>query len=243
MSFAALATVSKMRTASAAEKLIALAYADRHNEETGCAYPSLKWLCEFSSLNRKTVIAAVQRLEAAGFLADTGDRQGDTNQIKVYRLNLETVPKPEPSQKRNGSKSGTVPKTDGKQSQKRDPEPIREPITPVISNEITSPQIEIPIGDEPEPPVTPDEALEAWNITAGANGLPKARMTDQRRRRLKVLIRQHSIEDFTEAIRAVPRSPFLLGENSRAWRADFDFFLRPSSFTKLIEGSYDRATH
>lgn len=119
MSFAALAAVSKMRAASAAEKLVALAYADRHNEETGCAYPSLSWLCEFSSLNRKTVIAAVMRLEAAGLLTDTGDRRGETRQIKVYRLNLETVPKTEPSLKRNSTEKCA------KQSQKRDTDTVR----------------------------------------------------------------------------------------------------------------------
>lgn len=113
-----------MRANSAAEKLVALAYADRHNEETGSAYPSLAWLCEFSSLNRKTVIAAVMRLEAIGFLTDTGERRGDTRQIKVYRLNLETVPEAERFQKRNGTEKGA------KQSQKRDTEPVRTGSSP-----------------------------------------------------------------------------------------------------------------
>lgn len=122
MSFAALAIISKMHMDSAAEKLIALGYADRHNEEDGCAYPSLGWLCEFSSLNRKTVIAVVAKLEASGLLTDTGDRQGKTGQIKVYRINLETVPKTEQFQKRNSSTFSA------KESQKRDTDTIREPI-------------------------------------------------------------------------------------------------------------------
>jgi hypothetical protein len=133
MSFAALAAVSKMRADSAAEKLVALAYADRHNEETGCAYPSIAWLCEFSSLNRKTVIAAVLRLEKAGLLTDTGERQGSTRQIKVYRLNLESIPKAEPSQKRNRTGKGTVPKTAPEQSQKRDTDTVMEPVSPEAS--------------------------------------------------------------------------------------------------------------
>lgn len=122
MSFAALAAVSKMHFGSAAEKLIALAYADRHNEETGCAYPSLAWLGEFSSLNRKTVIAVVARLEAIGLLSDSGNREGRTGQIKVYRVNLETVPKTEPTQKRNSSDFSR------KESQKRDTDTVKEPV-------------------------------------------------------------------------------------------------------------------
>lgn len=122
MSFTALAIVSKMHFGSAAEKLIALAYAERHNEETGCAYPSLAWLAEFSSLNRKTVISVVGRLEAHGLLTDTGKREGRTGQIKVYRVDLETVPKAEPSQKRNSSNFS------GKESQKRDTDTVKEPV-------------------------------------------------------------------------------------------------------------------
>jgi hypothetical protein len=125
MSFLALAWASKYRASSAAMKLVLLAFADRHNEETGCAYPSIAWLCEFSSLNRKTVIAAIDKLETVGVLADTGDRVGGTKQVKVYRLTMAksaesgTVPKMEQSLNRNGSENG------GKQSQKRDTDSVR----------------------------------------------------------------------------------------------------------------------
>lgn len=124
MSFAALAWAAKVRTEKAAEKLILLAYADLHSEKTGHAFPSLKWLEEFSSLNRKTVIAAVERLEATGLLTDTGERAGSTKQIKVYRVNLGTEPKTEQFQKRNR------PGLSGKQSQIRDTEPTKEPTSP-----------------------------------------------------------------------------------------------------------------
>jgi hypothetical protein len=109
------------------------------------------------------------------------------------------------------------------------------PDSPKISNEI-SPQIsEKPNGQG----LKPDHVLEAWNDMAGRVGLPKAKMTPERRRKLAVRIRQHAIEDFTEAISAIERSPFLRGENDRAWRPNFDFLLQPTSFTKLIEGTYD----
>ena len=95
-----------------------------------------------------------------------------------------------------------------------------------------------PIDDRPVS-LEPEHVVEAWNETAERLGLPKARLTPQRRRLLKTRIREHPIEDFTEAIAAIERSPFLRGDNPRAWRADFDFLLQPKSFTKLIEGSYD----
>lgn len=154
-----------MRAASAAEKLVALAYADRHNEETGCAYPSLAWLCEFSSLNRKTVIAAVMRLEAAGFLTDTGERRGETRQIKVYRLHLETVPKSEPSQKRNSTEKVA------KQSQKRDTDTVR-----TSSSKKASPSQK----SARAPKATPFRMPEDWKPTRFADGTVAREVIDRR---------------------------------------------------------------
>lgn len=89
----------------------------------------------------------------------------------------------------------------------------------------------------------PEHVVEAWNEMAGRKGLPKAKLTPERRRKLQSRIKQHSVEDFTEAIAAIERSQFLLGENERGWRADLDFLLQPKSFTRLIEGSYDGTAH
>lgn len=121
MSWGALAWAAKRKVDRAADKLILLALAERHNEEADLAYPSVAWLAEFSSLDRKTVIASLGRLETIGLISDSGERFGKTNQVKAYRLHLETVPKAEQSQKRNSSE---IP---AKQSQKRDTEPSKEP--------------------------------------------------------------------------------------------------------------------
>ncbi len=99
---------------------------------------------------------------------------------------------------------------------------------------------ELSEAEASSPALQPEHVVEAWNDMAGRCGLPKAKLTPPRRRALTSRIRQHTISDFTEAIGAVERSPFLLGENDRAWRADFDFLLQPKSFIRLIEGSYDR---
>jgi len=238
MSFAALAAVSRMRAGSAAEKLVALAYADRHNEESGCAYPSLAWLCEFSSLNRKTVIAAVIRLEQAGFLTDTGERQGNTRQIKVYRLNLESIPKAEPYQKRNGTKAGTVPKTASEQSQKRDTDTVMEPISPTVSTKPTE-------SDAQTARLSVDEFEEGWKTLAAELGLPtiRGKLTGKRRQAFIARSRDHPVQDWVEAFDRIRRSPFLRGETGNWAGANVSFLLRPDSITKILEGNYDRTTH
>ena len=132
MSFKALAWAVEREVPHAADKLVLLGLADRHNEEAGAAYPSIEWLTRFGSLDRKTVITALQRLEASGLIGDTGRRTGRTKQVKLYALALDgkSIPKTEPlgeaekqSQKRNSSVFSP------KQSQKRDTEPVKEPST------------------------------------------------------------------------------------------------------------------
>lgn len=230
MSWQALAWAAKQRVARAADKLILIAYAERCNDETGCAYPSLAWLEEFSSLDRKTVVESIKRLCSAKLIEDTGERAGRTKQVKIYRVLFGTVPKTEPSQKRNSSVFPV------KQSQKRNPEPSREPIPQealLLSGDSADASVDT------SPPLKPEHVVEAWNEMAGRTGNPKAKLTPERRRKLLVRLRVCTIEEFTEAILAVERSSFLRGENDRGWRANFDFLLQPSSFTKLIEGSYD----
>lgn len=114
MSFDALAWAAKQSPGSSGSKLVLLGLAECAHRKTGLAFPSLAELVEFSSLDRKSVISNLDKLEAAGFIADTGKRVGRTGQIKVYILNMERVPEAEPSQNRNdsdfsakGSENGT----------------------------------------------------------------------------------------------------------------------------------------
>lgn len=97
-----------------------------------------------------------------------------------------------------------------------------------ISNEIPAP-IE----------VKPEHVVEVWNDLAAKHGLALVKkLTPERRRKLQTFVRRHSIDDITEAIAAIPRSPFLLGQNQRGWQASFDWFLEPRNLTKLTEGTY-----
>lgn len=231
MSWQALAWAAKQRVACAADKLILIAYAERCNDETGCAYPSLAWLEEFSSLDRKTVVKSIKRLCSAKLIEDTGERAGRTKQVKIYRVLFGTVPKTEPPQKRNSS---VFP---GKETQKRNPEPSREPIPQealLLSGESADAGVAPPIR------ATPEQVVEAFNAMAARAGLSKMiKFTTERRRKLQARLRDSTIDEFTEAICAIERSSFCRGENDRGWRADFDFLLQPKSFARLIEGAYD----
>lgn len=161
MSWETQSWAAKQRPGSASAKLVLLGLASC-SDANHCAFPSIQWLCDFSDLNRKTVIAALQRLEDGMFpmIRDTGERRGRTSQVKVYRLAAaeqgapadpasdsaprpangpaQTVPKAEQSQKRNSSGFS------GKQSQNRDTEPYSNLITPLSAKADSPPLCEKP---------------------------------------------------------------------------------------------------
>jgi hypothetical protein len=83
-------------------KFVLVSLGDNATED-GMAWPSLAALCKKTGQDRKTVISSLDRLEAAGFLSDSGQRRGGTGQVKVYRFNFD---------RQNSTENGTVPKTE-----------------------------------------------------------------------------------------------------------------------------------
>lgn len=177
------------------------------------------------SLNAATIEILIGKGLSAQDLLDVAR----ATEVKADRTNAER-------QARHRRKRNAVTVTDA---------PLNESISkPVSSEPEGSPETPpAPNGSGKPIEISPEHVIEAWNIMAGEAGVPKARMTDERKRKLRSFVRRHSIDDITEAIWAVPRSSFLCGENDRGWKAGIDFLLQPSSFTKLIEGTYDRSTH
>jgi hypothetical protein len=158
MSWETQSWAAKQRPGSASAKLVLLGLASCADANHR-AFPSVQWLCDFSDLNRKTVIAAIQRLEDGMFplIEDTGERRGRTGQVKVYRLAAadagassdpasETVPEPEQFQKRNSSGSGS------KQSQKRDTEPVSNLLPPLTAKAVKTPAPDFDNGSDREEP-------------------------------------------------------------------------------------------
>lgn len=149
---------------SSSAKLVLLVYANFANER-GWAYPSTQTVARLSSLNPKTARAAIDALERAHLLIDTGKRTGLTGQVKVYQLGLESLPKPDALRQeaandaaqpagvgRTAHVSERGPKTDalsvdrkapvftGKGSQNRDAEPLTGTTTPEDASASSAPK-------------------------------------------------------------------------------------------------------
>ena len=81
--------------------------------------------------------------------------------------------------------------------------------------------------------------VEKWNVMCRLVGLPTIfKITDQRRIAIKKRLEEYSAEKIEEVFNLVSKSAFLLGENDRGWKADFDFVMNKSKFPKILEGSY-----
>lgn len=107
--------------------------------------------------------------------------------------------------------------------------------------EVIEPKGSCASGDAPAFAV--NDFVEAWNETAEACGLSKIRkLTDARKRAFTVRRREYpDIADWQSAFRCLRENKWMHGDNRNGWRADPDFFLKTSSFTKLVEGQYGQA--
>lgn len=63
-------------------------------------------------------------------------------------------------------------------------------------------------------------------------------LNNQRKGFLRARLGEFGQEKVIQAFRMAGESDFLNGKNDRAWKADFEWILRPSNFLKILEGKY-----
>ena len=83
---------------------------------------------------------------------------------------------------------------------------------------------------------------EAQEIIDAFNEAMKkqSRLTDSRKKKIRTRLKEKWWRDnWQSAITRAAQSPFLRGESDGGWAADIDWFLRPDSATKILEGNYD----
>ena len=84
------------------------------------------------------------------------------------------------------------------------------------------------------------DGLMGYYNTTFRGKLPAIKtVTDTRKKAVRARIAQYGKESIVEAFRNVLASPFLLGDNDRSWRADFDWIFKPANYTKILEQRYN----
>lgn len=94
-----------------------------------------------------------------------------------------------------------------------------------------------------EPPDEVQLAFDAWNATASACGLPRAKTLDENRRRaIRKRLEAGGIDLWREALTAIEVSAFLRGlrpgGDGRIFKADLTFVCQAKSFQRLVDGGY-----
>ena len=84
--------------------------------------------------------------------------------------------------------------------------------------------------------------IDKWN-TVSINKIKGIKPNTQRYSMLKERLKEYGEDSVIEAIDNVGKSSFLKGRNNRNWTIDFDWFVRPNNFPKVLEGRYaDKTT-
>jgi len=64
-------------------------------------------------------------------------------------------------------------------------------------------------------------------------------LTQAREKKLKNILKQcENVDEFKDVLKKIKDSPFLLGNNDRGWRVNFDWLLNTNNFIKIKENSY-----
>lgn len=87
------------------------------------------------------------------------------------------------------------------------------------------------------------EVIDMYNDICSLR-LPKViKVSDARRRRIKSRFADgYTIEDFRTLFKTAVETPFLCGENSRNWAANFDWLIEPGNMLKVLEGNYSTSS-
>jgi hypothetical protein len=86
------------------------------------------------------------------------------------------------------------------------------------------------------PELPHQEIVTEFNATFGT----ACRLTSNRRKSMQARWRdEHWRNHWREALQRAGPSAFLRGANDRGWVIDLEFFLRPDTVTKILEGKYD----
>jgi hypothetical protein len=155
----------------------------------------------------------------------------EANRLKAQRF-----------RKRNRDVTDTSPLRNGVRNQK---------VTEIVPSERTVEDSTVPTVQNkqittPAPTAAPASVAAHDLFISAWKGLPEtfpkiAVWTKKRATAFKERIKDpHFRDNWAAGLERMKSSLFCQGHNDRGWKADIDFFLRPDTLAKILEGKYDR---
>jgi hypothetical protein len=212
---------------SATRKLVLLCLCNNSGAE-GEVFQSVITISQATGLKDDTVRAALAALLEEGFIVDTGQRRGATQQIKVFQL-------PEEARSSKGPRNGGSSKGprnggsyQGKVGERWGEGPEKTPENGELPN-----ILKIEKGTK-----SAEVVVSYWNSKA-PNIKEVQAVAGERERSLRARMNEpFFLANWQAAIDRIAESDFCTGRNDRGWVADFDFFVRPETVIKVMEGKY-----
>lgn len=169
--------------------------------------------------------------------------------VKILEdLKLLTVVRTDPVGTRSGDglhitlQDKTLPNTSSADSEPT--LPLLEPVTPNAAQERTYDPDHETVVTKPKATELPRLA-QLWNEKRHPDLGAVILANGTRRRAAVARMKEHPSEQFwIDAIKRVSESDFCLGkvtpkDGGRPWKANFDWFVRPDTIAKILEGQYD----
>lgn len=172
---------------------------------------SIAFLAKGFGMTEKGVRVVIQKLEKLGMVGVQGASRGTIITICNYEK-YQTFQKPEGERK--GNRRANEGRAEG--DNKKEVSKVKE------DKELIA------------------EAVSGWNDLASRVGLSACqKVTDGRKSALMARLKDAGgIEGWKAALEKIESSDFCTGKKT-TWKANIDFVLQESSFTKLMEGAYD----
>lgn len=240
MSVDAVAWAYKQKIKSSV-KFVLVTLCDFANER-GRLWPSIATICERTCQDRKTVMSAIDELVRQGCLIDTGERKGDTKQVKVYEickkdLSINSTKNGivKEYQKRNSTKNGTVPNFPVKStvfpmkeyqiSHERVPnlvhgtyiEPLDEPLDE--PSDIRQVSENLPVIASPQPVENRKNEVDVvFNHWKEVMHSPRSVLDNNRKKKIQAALKHYSVADLLKAINGCSLSAFHMGANENGMK-------------------------
>lgn len=85
-----------------------------------------------------------------------------------------------------------------------------------------------------------EEVISVYNECC--SNLPKVKvLTEKRKTSIRKFLKELTIEQLKEICQKANESSFLIGDNGRGWKADFDFIMRIDKASEILEGRFDNS--
>jgi uncharacterized protein YdaU (DUF1376 family) len=83
-----------------------------------------------------------------------------------------------------------------------------------------------------------EKIIEIYNMYCV--NLPQVqKLTNKRKTAINKLLNEINTEQFEQICIIANKSDFLIGNNDRGWKADFDFLIKPDKAVSILEGKYN----